>query len=113
MKVYSYENKTAIISSIGQYVTKTTQPRGTQSLTSSQKHVELPSIRLPTTTTLRHRVNVRNRQDDFIGIYGVFVTSGAEYIGAVGVPGVCKCVDTDRAPTCSLRGLRGTKRSLG
>ena len=65
-----------------------------------------------TKTTLDHRVNARKREGDFIGIFGVFVTSGAECIGAVGVPGVGKCADTDRAPTCILRGLRGTKRSF-
>ena len=65
-----------------------------------------------TTTTLQRRVNARKREGDFIGIFGVFVTSGAECIGAVGIPGVGKCAHTDRAPTCILRGLRGTKRSF-
>ena len=66
---------------------------------------------LPTTTTTT-TTTTRKREGDFFGIFSVFVTSGAECIGAVGVPGVGKCAHTDRAPTCILRDLRGTKRSF-
>ena len=54
---------------------------------------------------LRRRVNARNRQGDFIGIYGVFVTSGAEYIGAVVVPGVCKFTLSASAETLAIYGV--------
>ena len=54
---------------------------------------------------LRRPVNAQNRHADFIGIYGVFVTSGAEYIGAVGVPGVCKFTISASAETLGIYGV--------
>ena len=50
-------------------------------------------------------VNAQNRHADFIGIYGGFVTSGAEYIGAVVVSGVSKFTLSASAETLAIYGV--------
>ena len=54
---------------------------------------------------LQRRVNAQNRHAHFIGIYGVFVTSGVEYIGAVVVPGVRKFTLSASAETLGIYGV--------
>ena len=64
---------------------------------------------------LQRRVNAQNRHAHFIGIYGVFVTSGAEYIGAVVVPGVRKFTLSASAETLGIYGvyIACSKETLG
>ena len=50
-------------------------------------------------------LNAQNRHADSIGIYSVFVTLGAEYIGGVGVPGVCKFTISASAETLGIYGV--------
>ena len=54
---------------------------------------------------LQRRVNAQNRHARFIGIYGVLVTSGAEYIGGVVVPGVRKFTLSASAETLGMYGV--------